>query len=125
MVILWYILIFLFLLGFKAWWDKRSKSRGRIINHLQSAVIDTALYVASAWYLFGFLAIGGVVILSWGLRWLLYDLLYNFVNELPYNHLGENAKFDLWLKKRRLSQYFYKGLVIIVGVLIIVLQWIF
>ncbi len=117
-----YIIIFLFLLGFKAWWDKRSKDNGRVINHLQSAVIDTSLYVISAWFLFGFLKMGGVVILSLGIRWLLYDLIYNFVNKHEYNHLGDSSKLDLWLKKQKISQYVFKGVVIIIGIILIYMQ---
>ena len=105
MAIIIYIAIFIILLLFKGWWDHRAKKKGRIINHGRSAIIDGALYVVAAYFLFcapvwcGVWFMVGIVWTSFAFRWLLYDLLYNKINGEKWNHYGGSAlldKFMIW-----------------------------
>ena len=88
--------IFIVLLAFKLWWDWRAKSKGRIINHFRSATIDTFIYGISSYILFCWQFYGWFV-LSLGLRWLLFDLFFNIINNWEWNHYGSSSKLDKFL----------------------------
>ena len=91
-----FIVVFLILLGFKLWWDKRAKDSGRIINHFRSALIDGLIYGGSGYLLFQWGFIGWFVLVV-GLRWLLFDLLFNRINGWKWNHYGSSSKLDNFL----------------------------
>jgi hypothetical protein len=63
-------------------------------------VIDGCIYVVSSLFLFNdwFDAIGFVVMAS-GYRWLVFDLLFNWLNGWKWNHEGVSALLDKFMKK--------------------------
>ena len=97
MEVLIYLSIFSILLCFKLWWDWRAKTKKkRIINHLRSALIDGLIYGISGYLLFGWGFIGWFV-LAIGLRWILFDLFFNLINDWEWNHYGSSSKLDKFL----------------------------
>jgi hypothetical protein len=118
-----YIGIVNVLLAFKLWWDYRAKTKfGRVIDHKKSVVIDGCIYVVSSLFLFNdwFDAIGFVIIAA-GYRWLVFDLLFNWLNGWKWNHEGFSAKLDKFMKKMGPWAEPIKIGVIIVGYLITLL----
>ncbi len=91
-----FIIIVNILLGFKLYWDKRAKNKGRIINHAFSATVDTLIYILSAWWLFGVDA-GGWIISALGYRWIFFDLLFNKMNGWKWNHYGLSSRIDRFM----------------------------
>jgi hypothetical protein len=63
-------------------------------------VIDGCIYVVSSLFLFNdwFDAIGFVVMAS-GYRWLVFDLLFNWLNGWKWNHEGVSPDLDKFMKK--------------------------
>lgn len=94
----YFIIIVNTLLVFKLWWDKRAKDSGRIINHSLSAAIDVFIYTISGWFLFGWDA-GGWILSAIGYRWIMFDLLFNLVNNDSWNHYGKSSCTDRFLIK--------------------------
>jgi hypothetical protein len=94
-----FILAINLLIAFKIWWDWRAKSKGRIINHLQSAGIDVALYSLLTFVLFDLNDFLGILVLALSYRWIVFDIAFNLVNGWSWDHLGNSSKLDLFLKK--------------------------
>lgn len=115
--------IFLVALIFKLFWDYRVKNKEkRVINHLKSSIIDGLIYVASALILFGFTCTGaGFVFIAIGLRWVLFDIIFNLLNGWKWNHEGESAKTDKLLKKFRKFDILIRVSPIVIGILILIL----
>lgn len=97
MEIIVFLGVVLVLIGFKLWWDSRAKDRGRIINHLQSGVIDFVIYSFSAWQLFGIKNALGWVIVGLGIRWIIFDPLYAKINWDTWHVHGTSSKLDVFL----------------------------
>jgi hypothetical protein len=112
-------LIFLVLLIFKLYWDKRAKNKGRIINHPLSAAIDGLIYIISAWFLFGWDA-GGWIVLAIALRWILFDILFNVINDWEWNHYGSSSRLDRWLTRLDVWHLAPKVILLIFGIVIII-----
>ena len=127
--ILVYVSIFVGLLLFKAWWDYRAKKKGRIINHMQSSIIDIAIYTVSSYFLFcapSWCSVGvavGILGTTLAARWILYDLLYNVINKHKLGHLGGSAGTDQmlkWFEGKGISQFIIKGIILGIGINLIV-----
>ena len=118
MEILIYILIVNALLAFKLWWDKRAKTKGRIINHSLSAAIDGLIYSVSAWFCFGWDA-GGWIVVAIAYRWILFDLIFNAINEWEWNHYGSSSRLDRWLTRLDKWHLAPKIILLIFGIIII------
>jgi len=114
-----YIIIVNALLAFKLWWDKRAKDKGRVINHSLSAAIDVFIYVVSAWFCVGWDA-GGWIVLAIGYRWLMFDIIFNVINEWEWNHYGSTSRLDRWLTRLNGWHLAPKIILIIFGVLLII-----
>lgn len=82
------------LLAFKLWWDKKAKDKGRVINHTLSAAIDTTLYLITGCILFSWGAVGWVVI-ALGYRWIVFDLLFNVINNWHWANCGNSSWLDV------------------------------
>lgn len=119
MNILIYFCIFLVLLAFKLWWDKRAKDSGRIINHTLSAAIDGILYTVPAWFLFGW-SCGGWILLLISLRWLLFDILFNLINGWKWNNYGTSSKLDKFLHSLGPFHLVPKVLLVITAIILII-----
>lgn len=97
-MILYFAIIVNLLLAFKLWWDYRAKNKKhRIINHGLSAAIDGLIYTVSAWFLFGFDA-GGWILLAIGYRWIMFDFLFNKLNDDDWDHYGLSSKLDRFMR---------------------------
>jgi len=119
MEILIYLSIFTALLGFKLWWDWRAKNKKkRIINHFRSAAIDAFIYGISGYLLFGWQFYGWLV-LSLGLRWLLFDLFFNIINDWEWNHYGSSSKLDKFLLNFGDFHLLPKFGIILIGIILI------
>ena len=92
----WFYAVFWALLFFKLFWDLRARRKGRIINHAQSALIDVALYIAAGIYFIGFWDMGAFIISCLWLRWILFDLGWNWLTGNHPFYCGENSKLDVW-----------------------------
>ena len=115
--------IFTALLIFKLIWDYRAKNKQkRVINHLQSSIIDGSIYVASSILLFGFnLTAVAYTLIAIGSRWLLFDIIFNLLNGWKWNHEGESSKTDKFLKKFGKWDMLIRVIPIIIGILILIL----
>ena len=115
-----YILIINVLLGFKLWWDWRAKNiHKRIINHELSAAIDGLLYTVSAWFCFGWYA-GGWIVLAIGYRWIMFDLIFNLINDWEWNHYGSSSKLDKFLLNLGDFHLVPKLITLAIGILLII-----
>ena len=119
MEVLIYLSIFTILLGFKLWWDWRAKSRGRIINHFRSALIDGLIYGISGYLLFGWRFIGWFVLVI-GIRWLLFDFFFNLINGWEWNHYGSSSKLDKFLLNFGDFHLLPKFGLILIGIILII-----
>jgi hypothetical protein len=118
MAVLIYILVFSLALGFKLFWDKRAKDSGRIINHSLSAAIDVVIYTLTAFICFGWDA-GGWIVAALGLRWLLFDILFNLINGWAWGNYGTSSDLDKFLTKLGKWHLVPKIVLIILGVILI------
>ena len=120
MEILIYTLIVNALLGFKLWWDWRTKNiKKRIINHSLSAAIYGLLYTISAWFLFGWDS-GGWIVLAIGYRWLLFDFFFNLINDWEWNHYGSSSKLDKFLLNLGDFHLVPKLVTLFIGIILII-----
>lgn len=124
-----YISIFTAQIGVKAfgdWWYKKHKKK--IINHTLSSAIDTSIYLLSAYFLFcapswcSLFFMFGIVFVSWGSRWIIYDLVYNWINKEKWNHYGESGWLDNNLKKIGKYHLAPKFGLIIIGIILLILK---
>ncbi len=113
------------LLAFKLAWDwYANNKKKRIINHFRSALIDGFLYLIAAYLSFDTLIlISGWVILAIGFRWLMFDFLFNIINNDKWNHYGKSAKLDVWLTKLGKWHLTPKFGIIITGIILIILSF--
>ena len=123
------LLIFSALLIFKLWWDKRAKDSGRIINHSLSGLIDVVLYAISIYFFsrLNYIGMVGLLIIVCDLRWILFDIGYNVINNRKWNHVGNSAWLDRLLdkidgEKDNIAIYgwLFKLVFLLIGVIIIV-----
>lgn len=101
-MVVWYIVIFMFQLLFKAfgdWWYKKYKKK--IINHKASVGIDGLIYFITGYFFIivpkGWTTVWfaiGVLVVTASIRWILYDLLYNWINKHRWSHCGDSAWLD-------------------------------
>ena len=126
--ILIYSSVVLALLIFKLIWDWYAKNKQkRIINHGFSAFMDCIIYSFSASLIFNYYlllsnwVVLGAFIIALGFRWLFFDLLFNIINKKRWDHYGNSAKLDLFLKKTGNWHIFIKLAVILLGILIIII----
>jgi len=116
-----YIGVFILLLIFKLWWDYRAKNvKKRIINHELSALIDGTIYLVSGWFLLGW-SVGGWLILVVGLRWLLFDIIFNMLNGWRWDHYGRSSGVDRFLIKMGKFHLAPKIGLILLGIILIIL----
>jgi len=96
-----HLLIFSGLLTFKLWWDKRAKDSGRVINHTRSGIIDFLGYAISIYFFCGLGIFGmiSVLALTLDLRWILFDIGFNLLNNDKWNHTGNSSFLDVFLDK--------------------------
>jgi len=119
------VFIFLGLLGIKTgidFWYKDTKHE--VINHGLSALIDFVIYVASVWFFliaspFGLSVVAGigVVWIMLALRWILYDLQYNTLHDLPWDHYGDTSKFDKFMKATGKWHIVIKIVMLLIGII--------
>ena len=112
------------MLIFKLWWDYRAKNKKkRIINHLQSSLIDGGIYLVSSVLLFhnDISTVFGAVFLALGFRWVAFDILFNLLNGWKWNHYGQSSKLDLFLKRCGKYHMIPKGIVLLIGIILILI----
>ena len=120
-----YFLIVNLLLGFKLWWDYRSKKRGRIINHARSVLIDGSFYATTAFFLYcypdwcSFWLLFGIVLSSAGYRWIVFDILFNKLNKDPWDHYGLSSWLDQKLYILGKYHLIPKVIVLVTGLILI------
>lgn len=126
--ILIYIAIFISQLGIKAfgdWWYKKYEKK--IINHGASVIIDGLIYTLAAYFLFcapnqcSVLFMFGIVWLSGSTRGLLYDLIYNWINNHRWNHYGNSAYWGKIMKKVGKWHMLVKFGLIVIGIILIII----
>jgi len=110
------------LLVFKVIWDYQAKNKEhRVINHGRSGIIDGALYVASAWILYGMIYILPLVLLASGYRWIVFDIAFNLANKDKWNHYGDTSSLDKFMKKSGKYHILIKSVPVIAGIIILCL----
>ena len=121
MVVGIYIAIVNVLLVFKLWHDWHAKNvEKRIINHELSAVIDTFIYLVSAYWLFGFSA-AGWIISALAYRWIVFDVGFNLINKDKWDHYGKSSWLDRQLTKLGKFHLLPKLLLLALGIILITL----
>lgn len=119
--IYYFLIIVNILLAFKLWNDRRLHlDPNKKVNHPLSAAIDGGMYIISSWLLFGWGAIGWIV-LAIGYRWLMFDLLFNLINHWEWNYYGSSSVLDKFLINLGEFHLLPKIILIIAGILIIML----
>ena len=91
-----FILTVHILLLFKVYWDKNAKDSGRIINHSLSYFINAALVSATAIIFFKWSAFGYILAAA-GYWWLVFDIVFNLINNWEWNNYGSSSKLDKFL----------------------------
>ena len=123
-----YISIFILQLGVKAfgdWWYKKYKKK--IISHGLSVAIDGLIYTIAAYFLFcapiwcSIIFMIGIVWTSGAMRGILYDLIYNWINEHEWNHYGNSAYWGKLMKKAGKWHMAIKFGLVIIGIIFIIL----
>jgi len=119
---IWFAIIVNTLLIFKLIKDYHTKNvLLKVPNHKKSALIDTAVYIASALFLTNWKWIEalGLVLIALGYRWVMFDIIFNLINKWKWNHYGESSKLDRWLTSLGKWHLLPKIILIATGIILI------
>ena len=95
----WYIAIVLILLAIKLKVDKNlNDDPDKKVNHLLSASIDGSVYVIAGALMFGW-DFWKWTLLALSIRWILFDLLFNYINGWPLFYYGNTSIIDRGMTK--------------------------
>jgi len=121
-----YIGIVAFQIIFKVIWDWRAKNvEGRIISHPFSWFMNFIVSTISAHYIFNdvlgqsHLYVLGVLLITSSIFWIVFDIIFNELNDWVWNHYGKSAYTDKLLTKAGKFHLLVKSIPAIIGIALI------
>lgn len=118
-----YFAFFAMLLFAKAAFDRWLIVENKVSpRHGREITLIAVLCAVMAYILFGLQPVTiGVIALSSALWWLLFDISLNLSRGLKWNYIGSTSTLDKFLRIEPKWQYHFKGLALVIAIVILVI----